>query len=65
MFLVNKMAVLGYWGGMSQQVKVLATKPDKLSLVPGTHKVEEEKLLPKLSSDLHKHAVGIQAHTVK
>lgn len=42
MFLVNKMAILGQWGGVAQQVEVLATKPDALGSVPGTYKVKEE-----------------------
>jgi hypothetical protein len=45
---------------MAQQITVFAAKPDYLSLNPGTHMVEGENRLNKLSSDLHKHSV---AHT--
>lgn len=39
----------------AQWVKVLATKPNKLSLVLRTHMVEGEKWSNKLSSDLNMH----------
>lgn len=39
--------------GMAQPVETLATKPDHLSWVPGTH-MDGENRLPKLSSNLHK-----------
>lgn len=40
---------------MAQWVKVLATKPNKLSLVLRTHMVEGEKWSNKLSSNLNMH----------
>jgi hypothetical protein len=50
---------------MAQWVKVLATKPDDLSSIPGTHMTEEEKWLQKLSSDLYKHIMRARTHTHK
>lgn len=33
---------------MAQQVKAIATKPNDLSLIPGTHLVEGEKGFPQV-----------------
>lgn len=38
---------------MAQQLKTLAIKPNVLSLVPGSPKVEGENRLPQVSSDIH------------
>lgn len=38
---------------MAQWVKMIATKPDGLSLISGTHKVGGENWLQQASSDLH------------
>ena len=38
---------------MAQKVKVLAGKPDNLSLMPGTHVMKEENNSLNLSSDLY------------
>lgn len=46
-------------GEITQQVKVLATKADSLSMIPRTHMVEGE---PTFSSDRHTHAV-VHTHT--
>lgn len=40
--------VVGVAGGMAQWVRVLATKPDHQSLVPGTHVVEGENCFLKI-----------------
>lgn len=47
---------------MVQQVRVLVTKPDNLSLNPGSHMAEGENQLPTLFSDLHKCTL-VQEHT--
>lgn len=39
---------MGVAGGMAQWVRVLATKPDHQSLVPGTHVVEGENCFLKI-----------------
>lgn len=53
---------------MAQQVKVLAIKPDNLSLFLGTYMVEGENDSCKLSSDLYIHvmpwsATYLHSHT--
>lgn len=44
---------------MAQQVEALATKPDNLSSIPGTHSWKERTGFLKLSSDLHTFATPI------
>lgn len=39
---------------ISQQVKAFAAKPDDLSLIPGTHKLEGESRLLEVSFDFQK-----------
>lgn len=47
------------WAGeMAQQIGVVATKLDDLSLSPGIHLGEERTNSSKLSSDLHKCSVA-------
>jgi hypothetical protein len=46
---------------MTQQVKVLAAKPEDLSSIPETHTMEGEKQHLKVSSDLHTYIMA-QAH---
>lgn len=48
---------------MAQQLKMLAAKPDELSLIPETHTVERE-LIPAKFPDLHMHStVHMCTHT--
>lgn len=50
--------------GGGGKVKVIATKPDSLSLIPRTHMVERTDC-SKLSSDLNMHAVACTIHKKK
>lgn len=48
-----------WWGKGSVSKKLLTAKPDDLSLIPVTYKVERESQLPcKSSSDLRMYAVA-------
>lgn len=38
---------------MTHQIKVLGAKPDDLSWIPGTHRVEGKELTPTNCSDFH------------
>lgn len=44
-------------------IKALATKLNDLSLIPGTHKVEEKTDFCKLSSDLHMYIMVHMCYT--
>lgn len=47
---------------MAQQVELLATKPEELNYILGNHRVERNKPLCKLSTELYVHTIMCTFH---